>query len=461
MYRRMSMVLFPVCAAALVGTGVWGYSQQKQKNQVSIKAENQYQRAFHDLSYHIEKLHTELGNTLAINSTSNDTYRKGLVNVWRLTSQAQNEVNQLPLGLLPFNKTEEFLANVSKFSYQTSTRDLTKKPLTDGELKTLSTLYQHSKEITGDLRGVQEKVIANNLRWMDVDLALGANKEPNDNTIIDGFKTVDKKVGSYNDLKEGPFTMSTQSKYTAQMLDGPEIDEQEVRKKAAAFLGVNNPTIFHVVKNGNGAVEYESYTCTLPGKNGTDITMDFTKKGGHLIYFMNPRDVKSTKLQVEQTRAAAAQFLERHGYKNMTAVSFDRHSNICNMTFAKQEKDTVIYPEKLVVNVALDDGQILGLQGTDFVFANRNHKNIDQEPKLSKEEARSHLSPQLKVTRHTKALIVNDLNQEVLCHEFIGSLNGQTYRIYVNGEDGTEEKVETIRKEDAEQAKQQPVTQGT
>ncbi|WP_068775374.1 germination protein YpeB [Paenibacillus sp. FJAT-26967] len=454
MYRKLSMVLFPLSTLALVGTAVWGYNQQQQKNEVMVRGENQYQRAFHDLSFHVEKLHTELGNTLALNSTSSDSYRKGLVNVWRLTSEAQSEVNQLPLALLPFNKTEEFLSKVAKFSYQTSVRDLTQKPLTDGEVKTLSTLYQHSKDITKDLRGVQDKVIANNLRWMDVQTALGHNTEPNDNTIIDGFKTVDKKVGEYNDLKEGPFTMSTQAKYSAKMLDGNDISEQEVRQKAAAFLGVNNPAVFQVVKNGNGGSEYESYTCTLPGgKNGTDLSMDFTKKGGQLIYYLNPRDVKSAKLNVEQSRAAAEQFLERHGYKNMTAVSFDRHQNICNMTFARQDQDTVVYPEKLVVNVALDDGQIIGLQGTDYVFANRKHPLLGQEPKISVEEARKHLSPKLKVTRQTKALIMNDMNEEVLCHEFIGTMNGQIYRIYVNGDNGVEEKVETIRQEDIQEAK--------
>ena len=34
----------------------------------------------------------------------------------------------------------------------------------------------------------------NNLRWMDVELALATGKEHADNTIIDGFKTVEKQL---------------------------------------------------------------------------------------------------------------------------------------------------------------------------------------------------------------------------------------------------------------------------
>ena len=38
----------------------------------------------------------------------------------------------------------------------------------------------------------------NNLRWMDVEMALASNRDPADNTIIDGLKTVEKNVTSYS-----------------------------------------------------------------------------------------------------------------------------------------------------------------------------------------------------------------------------------------------------------------------
>ena len=90
MYQRLSAVLFPIAAVLLAGTVLWGYQEHQEKNRILVKAENQYQRAFHDLSYHVDKLHTELGNTLAVNSASTGAQRKGLVNVWRITSEAQN-----------------------------------------------------------------------------------------------------------------------------------------------------------------------------------------------------------------------------------------------------------------------------------------------------------------------------------------------------------------------------------
>ncbi|WP_338130385.1 hypothetical protein [Cohnella ginsengisoli] len=108
MYKRLSAVMFPLCALLFAGAVFWGYQEHQEKNAVLIKAENQYQRAFHDLTNHMGSLQDQLGKTLAVNSASYRMQRKGLVNVWRLTSQAQNEVNQLPLTLLPFNQAENF-----------------------------------------------------------------------------------------------------------------------------------------------------------------------------------------------------------------------------------------------------------------------------------------------------------------------------------------------------------------
>ena len=39
----------------------------------------------------------------------------------------------------------------------------------------------------------------------------------------------------------------------------------------------------------------------------------------------------------------------------------------------------------------------------------------------------------------------NDIGEEVLCYEFIGTMDHDTYRVYINAADGTEEKVEKLQ----------------
>lgn len=140
MIRNIVIVLLVVVVA---GTAFWGYQEHKEKNAVLINAENTYQRAFHDLSYQVDLLHDKVGSTLAMNSRY--SLSPALTDVWRITSEAQSDVGQLPLTLLPFNKTEEFLSKIADFSYKTAVRDLEKEPLNDKEYSTLQSLYTQAR----------------------------------------------------------------------------------------------------------------------------------------------------------------------------------------------------------------------------------------------------------------------------------------------------------------------------
>ncbi|MFB0841890.1 germination protein YpeB [Paenibacillus oleatilyticus] len=447
MYKRLSMVMFPILLVALIGTGVWGYLEHQEKNAVLIKAENHYQRAFHDLSFHVDKLHTELGNTLAVNSTSQDAYKKGLINVWRITSEAQNEISQLPLTMLPFNKTEEFLANISNFAYRAAVRDLSKSPLDGNEMKMLNTLHERAAEISKELRGVQSKVIQNNLRWMDVELALATQKEPHDNVIVDGFTTVDKKVREYPEINWSPAVMSMYQKRDMHMLSGPEMSADEIKQKAAQFLGIQDPSGLQVVENGPGT-EYQSFSVTAPKQGTADgAHMDYSKKGGQLLWFAASRNVPEKKLDLRQARDIGAQFLDEHGYKNMTAVSYDEYGNIAHMTYAARTNNVINYVEKIAVQVALDNGEVTGLEATDYVYGKKDRQL--KAPKLTADEARKTLNADFKADSVNQALIKNDIDEEVLCYQFIGRVNGGSYRIYVNAESGAQEKIDRLGAEEA------------
>lgn len=441
MYKRLSAVLFPVMTIFLIGAIVWGYQENQEKNAILIKAENQYQRAFHDLSFHMEKLHGEIGNTLAVNSTSNSMHRKGLVNVWRMTSEAQNEINQLPLTMLPFNKTEEFLSKISKLAYQTSIRDLDKDPLSDNEFKTLQVLYKDSGQISKDLQGVQDKVINSRLRWMDVETALA--NETKDNSIIDGFRTVDKTVGEYPELDWGPSVLSIKDKRSVKQLDGVPVTKEDIHRKAVKFADLGSNPEVQITENGKGT-EWASFTAKVKKSKGAAIAMDFTQKGGVLISYTDERTIGDKKVSMEQSLEKADKFLQNKGYSNMTAVMADEYGNLGNFTYVRKQDEVLIYPEKMTVRVGLDNGEVTGFQASDFVYEHQEQRPVPKA-KLTLNEARKKLNKDFKEDFSRKSLIEDELSNEVLCYEFGGKVNGTNYRIYISAEDGSEKAVEEIK----------------
>ncbi|MBA4495625.1 germination protein YpeB [Paenactinomyces guangxiensis] len=447
MYRRVAAVLFPVTLIALVATAVWGYQENQDKNSILIKAENQYQRAFHDLNYHMDKLQDEIGKTLALNSRSQ--LSNCMTNVWRLAYASQSDLGQLPMTLMPFDKAEKFVHNTGQFSYKVGVRDLEKEPLTDKEWNTLQTLYNRSQEITRDLHKVQTVTLNKNLRWMDVEMALASEDKQMDNTIIDGFKKVNERVEQYPEVDWGPTinNMEVRKREKAQRLQGKNITPAEAKRKTAQVLGRPSTRGMSVTLNKKG--DYQTYSVRFTKDRNQEVYADLTTKGGYMVWMDYDRPVKQSKLSLEQAQARASGFLRRIGYKNMVPISYDDVGNITTFNFVHRENGVYIYPETVTVKVAMDNGEIMGLQADEYVFNKISRRSF--KPRLTEAEAKKEVSPRLKVQKSNLAVIYNEAGDEVLCYEFLGNIGKDQYRLFINANTGDEEFIEKIKKGDADQ----------
>lgn len=434
-------IMIGVLTIGVAGAAFWGYQEHKEKNAVLMNAENSYQRAFHDLSYQIDLLHDQIGTTLAMNSQ--ESLSPALAEVWRITSNAHSDVGQLPLTLLPFNKTEEFLANIGDFSYRTAVRNLDDDPLTDKEYKSLKKLYGDAKDIQDELRNVQHLVLENNLRWMDVEMALATNKQ-GDNTIIDGLKTVEEKVDGYQETTFGVTNVNMEKKdENFSNLEGKKITKKEAQKIAENYADFKGDLDVNITENGEGA-GYGFYSVALKEKDsGVEANMDITKKGGYPIWSIVSREVNKQKISLNDASNKAVDFLKQHDFKDLALFESMQYDNIGVFTFVTEENGVKIYPDSIKIKVALDNGNIVGFAAEDYL---KQHKKRDiPDPVISKAEAQDKISKNVKIMQDGLAVILNDLNQEVLCYEFIGTLDDDTYRIYINAETGTEEKVEKLK----------------
>lgn len=435
-------ILIGVLVLGVAGTAFWGYQEHREKNAILINAENNYQRAFHDLTYQIDLLNDKIGTTLAMNSRK--SLSPALAEVWKITSEAHSDVGQLPLTLLPFNKTEEFLAKIGDFSYRTAVRDLDKEPLSDKEYNSLKELYKQSADIQKELRNVQHTVLNNNLRWMDVELALATEEEPLDNTIIDGFKTVEKTVESYGEADFGPTFVSMQRKDDRyQYLQGKEITKNEAKRIAKKYSGFGENVQMQVTESGKGS-DVGFYSVSIVDKKSKlEANMDITKKGGFPIWFILSREVKEPKISLNEAGNNAIKFLKDNGFENLDLFESTQYDNMGVFTYVNSESDVRIYPDSINVKVALDNGKVIGFSADDYLRS--HHTREIPKPTLSKEEVRAEINPNVKVMEENLAIIINDLNEEVLCYEFLGTLGDDTYRIFINADNGIEEKVEKLQ----------------
>jgi spore germination protein len=443
LYRKISAILFPVTLVALVATGIWGYYESQDKDSILIKAENQYQRAFHELNDHMDQLDSEMGKSLAINSAKQTT--TSMTNVWRLTYAAQNDIAQLPMTLMPFHKAEEFLSDLGTFSYKIGVRDLHVEPMNNKEWKSLQSLYNHQRDIRSNLHQLQSKVLDKNLRWMDVELALASEDKTMDNTIIDGFHKVNKMVEQYPEADWGPTVnnLKVRQKEKYNHLKGKNINAEEAKQEVAHLMNRSTTKNMTAVLNKKG--NYQTYSVRYPLKSG-DVYTDVTKIGGKVVWMIDERPVGKRKLNYKQAEAGARRFLTRMGFPDMSVISYNQADNLLALNYVHREGEVLVYPQALTVKVALDNGNIVGLQAADYVF--NFHEIVKGKPKLSEAAARKYVSPHLKVQKTNLAYIYGEDTKEALCYEFLGTIDQDQYRVFINVQNGNEEYVEKITKAD-------------
>ena len=435
----MRWIAIVALAVGVAGTAAWGYKEHQEKNAILIQAENTYQRAFHELTYNIDLMHDKIGTAIAMNSR--ERLSPQLAEIWRLTSDSLSNVGQLPLTLLPFNKTEEFLSNIGEFTYRTAIRDLKKDPLSDKELETLENLYTQAGEIKDELRQVQHTAMENNLRWMDVQLALATEDEQADNTIIDGFKTVEKKIEGFSEGNVDSSISGTSSEdHQYENIDGKEISEEKALEYSKGIFNIKQTQDLRITGSGDGA-DIPLYSISYEDKNKSAY-LDLTQKGGHPMTLLVDRPVNNKTISLNEGYKKAEEYIQKHDFENMELLNSSEYGNIGIYTFIYNQNGVRVFADAIEVKVALDNGDILGLTANNY-FLN-HHKRDIPEPTLSSKEARDFVNPSVGIQEEFLAVITNDLGEEVLTYEFLGILGDDTYRIFINAMDGTEEKVEKL-----------------
>ncbi|GIO22605.1 germination protein YpeB [Oceanobacillus sp. J11TS1] len=436
MYRWITIGLLTV---ALISVSIWGYQTNKQKNDLYVQAENEYQRSFHELTYHMDVLNDQIATSLAMDSP--EKLSPQFVDIWRVSSNAHANAGELPMGLLPIHKTEQFLAELGDFTYQTAIRNLDDDPLTDEETEQLQEFYRQSGEIRDELREAQHVALNNDLKWMDVEQALLNTDSQKDNEIVNSFQTVEDSFDNYAKGSTENTTISTDTKeHSYKNLPGDELTEEAAIKEAAKIFGKESETDWSITKSGDGAVT-PMYSISYE-ENGVRGYVDLTVKGGHPLHLLVSRDVNEKQLSLNEGYEIAADYLSELGFDEMQLFQSSEYDQIGVYSFLYEDNGVRVFSDAVEVKVALDNGDVTGLTANNYF---KNHVDRDiPEPAVSEEEARDAVNPNVTIQENHLAVIENNQGEEILTYEFLGTMDDATYRIFINAETGEEERVEKM-----------------
>lgn len=265
-----------------------------------------------------------------------------------------------------------------------------------------------------------------------------------DNLSVATFSNIDENFGEYAGLiYDGAFSEHMESA-EKKGLTGEEIDEKRAKQIAKEFIGEDR--IQELNSNGlieNGNIQVYDFNAKINDNgNNNNLTISIAKKGGHIVNMNYNREVKAEVISQNEANEKGKEFLNLRGISNMKATYYLKEGGIVTINYAYEQNGVTIYPDLIKVKVALDNGEILGVETSGYL--NNHTERTFTKAKISIEEAKSKLNKSLEITSEGMAIIPTEWKTEILCYEFKGKIDDTDFLVYTNVETGREENILVI-----------------
>ena len=428
--NKALIVVTIILSIAVVALGILYGISMSSLNSYQATLENVYQKNFYELVDEVNNAETKLNKVLASNSASYKS--KLLKEISKNASEAQTRLNMLPYSINGLSDTISFVNQVNGY--------------TETLAKTLENGQNLSKNDEETLEKVYESIvnIKKSLNSMSKQMWEGYN-------ITDSSLKLD---GDYNNLTSDMSAMNGEDiEYPTMIYDGPFSDSQvnkevkglnfgEVSMETAksnlgkVLTGVNMDNFDF---QGESKGHFTTYDFSYEDENGDYTFAQVTKKGGKLLTLSSQNIYKTKKLELENAEKIALDFAKKADISNMKVVWSDVIGDDAFINLAPVIDGVIIYPDLVKVKVDLTKGNVLGFEASSYYM---NHVDRKIMPtRITQSVAKAKLYSGLKVKDTRLALIPLEYDKEVLCYEFICTMNGNTYYVYINAVNGAEENI--------------------
>ncbi|MEW6771310.1 MAG: germination protein YpeB [Bacillota bacterium] len=439
-YNRLVLLLAALVALAV---GAWGYNQYNLRQSMAIELNNRYQQAFYNLLTGTQNLEVLLGKSLVVGGREQSS--AVFASVWEEAMMAQANLGQLPVSPELTGRTAKFLTQVADYANTLVRRAGTGAPVTPDHWATLNRLYSQATALNRELHKIEARVAANGAYFWELSRTLAARRGVAKLALPGAhadFRALNREMETYPTLVyDGPFSDHVERKKPLG-LTGAVISADTARSRALALID-RSPGTSYTARVGMPVTgRIPSYQVDITGRrSGADEKATFliSKKGGHPVMLLVGRDIGGPRLEREEAQKRAQQFLERLGFKRMRLTYSIRRSGTITFNFAGEQQGVLLYPDLVKVTVALDNGQVIGMDATGYLMA--HHPRGKLTPALTLTQARSFLSPNLEVENGRLALIPTDAGEERLTYEFRGTVGPNRYLVYIDAVTGEEAKV--------------------
>ncbi|WDL97123.1 PepSY1/2 domain-containing protein [Alicyclobacillus sp. ALC3] len=415
--HRTTWIALPVLALVVAGTGTgwWGYQQYLGRQALAVQVTNSYNAAFHGLTSNLEQIHQQLGEVMV--SADPAIITTHMQDVARLSFAANTDAARLPAPAFPDGQIQAFTMDLGKQAEQdavhpTPSASLRKQVLSAWTEtgKMLTVLHQvdltnHGSTVqpTGLWKGKTQAAalpsFVASLQQLD---AAGSTPTPNKTTHTTSVPMSKAKVGR-------SFTQFV----GLQAVQGWQI--HRLPRSTEAAYSVNGKTqegtVYGSVSNNLQVLSFHSERAIAQG---------------------------SAKVSVADARDHAQAWLKSRGLTPASLTDTATFDHTAYFTFSPELSGLPVLDQPMVVQVALDRGDVIGYSGGAF---EKNRFQALPSRQYSVSQLQHRLSSQFVVAESRQVIALDSSERPQPAVAFYGTSQRETYCVVVNAHTGKEMRI--------------------
>ena len=226
----------------------------------------------------------------------------------------------------------------------------------------------------------------------------------------------------------------------AGLYDLEEVDADTAQKAAADFLGVEAGQLSQSTADGGNLPTY--------GFTMDKIYIEVTKVGGIVARMINGREVGEATIDISEARATAAIFAKSAGYPDMTETEYVTASGVVTVTLCYETGEVLYYPDALVIDIALDGGDVVGFDATTYLRCHPETR-APQKANILKSSGQNYAPEGHTMNSSRYAVIASDGGIESSALELSTTSGDYNYLYYVDASNGDELSMSRVYDDDS------------
>ena len=378
-------------------------------------------------------------------------------NVLLETGSAKEDLQHLPIYDLALEKTAKYLSQTGEFVFKLAEKGIRGESITEDDQNSLRQLSEKATELASELRNFSVEVSSENYDYDTLAEMLKSQSDKNDAVSVmagaagetsaeNGGNVFERIETSFEDFSpiyyDGRFSDVIEREPDEFWNDKEIVTQEKALDIAAYVMDVSLESV-----KFDGETVQDDFECYRFSAQNGDKEICIIKQGGYLYSYNNNINIGDAVKSEDEAVAIAEKFLKKIGLDGMSVYGRVYNGNIMLLTFVSEKNGVLIYPEKITVGVALDKGEIVSFNGSDYWTNLKLNRTFTSS--ISQDEAAKSVSPELLVKNVNKVFMISDGGNEYPCYEFVteSERDGQV-RVYINSETGVEETIILVSETD-------------